>query len=472
MSSTPLPRPPSLARTPTPPGGLRESKTPAPSFENGLLDITGLSTVRREANPSSGFLYKKRSKPLFPHMPNTLDVKQWGVGDCYLMAALISILNMAGGPQIILQMMRQDPESGDVFIRLHDLNTLQPRIIRFEKSIIVSWEHARDSMWVQFIEKAYAGFARGGYSKISGGHSHDCFKVLLGVASNHLVEGGVTATAQTDKLAGLFSNFLHGIYSEKRVKRSDVLQSIFHNDEAMMRQWEAWNTAPRKARWSSFLQKRIGASIKFVELDDFITFFEAECKADALDPAVKQTVLDWLRDQNPLSRKEYGTAQLDVYRRISAALRANKAVAAGTTKDLTGRSDGKGFSGGESKVAGMVATHAYAVLGVREDARHRLWILIRNPWGEGFFFGYGRAYDEVETKEGTVFRPKKTGSAESWLHLEDFCDTCKELYIADGEKTGMPTIANVASVDTGGGRSRSSAVTGPPPVPRPPGAPA
>jgi hypothetical protein len=139
---------------------------------------------------------------------------------------------------------------------------------------------------------------------------------------------------------------------------------------------------------------------------------------------------------------------------------------------LTGRSDGKGFSGGESKVAGMVATHAYAVLGVREDAKHRLWILIRNPWGEGFFFGYGRAYDEIETKEGTVFRPKKTGTAESWLHLEDFCDTCKELYIADGEKTGTPTIANVASVDTGGGRSRSSAVTGPPPMPRPPGAPA
>ena len=65
-------------------------------------------------------------------------------------------------------------------------------------------------------------------------------------------------------------------------------------------------------------------------------------------------------------------------------------------------------------------------------------ISIRNPWGEGFFFGYGRAYDEVETKEGTVFRPKKTGSAESWLHLEDFCDTCKELYIADGEKTFQP----------------------------------
>jgi hypothetical protein len=187
---------------------------------------------------------------------------------------------------------------------------------------------------------------------------------------------------------------------------------------------------------------------------------------------VKETVLNWLRDQNPLLRKEYPPSQLDVYRRISAALRANKAVAAGTTKDLTGSSDGKGFSGGESKVAGMVATHAYAVLRVREDAKHRLWILIRNPWGEGFFFGYGRAYDEVETKEGTVFRPKKTGSAESWLHLEDFCDTCKELYIADGEKTGMPTIANVASVDTGGGRSRSSAVSGPPPLPPRPGAPA
>ena len=130
------------------------------------------------------------------------------------------------------------------------------------------------------------------------------------------------------------------------------------------------------------------------------------------DGAVKETVLDWLRAQNPLARKAYVPSQLDVYRRISAALKADKAVAAGTTKNLPGSSDGKGFSGGESKVAGMVATHAYAVLRVREDAKGRLWILIRNPWGEGFFFGYGRAYDEVETKEGTVFRPKKTGSAD------------------------------------------------------------
>jgi hypothetical protein len=325
---------------------------------------------------------------------------------------------------------------------------------------------------VQLIEKAYADFVRGSYKKIDGGHPSDCFRVLLGVSAEHIAHGGAPKTPQEiEILAGLFSNFLHGVYNA-RASRTAILDEIFHGDNALLSLWEAWNTPERKAGWTAFLHGLIGVKIRFVELEDFTSFLERE--GGALNPTVKQTVLDWLSDQNPLSRKAYSPKNLDIYRKIALALRAHKPVSAGTGKDLPGASDGRGFSSGESKVAGMVATHAYAVLEVAEDDHHRLWVRIRNPWGDGSVFGYGRAYDEVKTADGVAFRPKKTSSAESWLHLDDFCDTCTDLYFGDGERSSAPTVAEVGSVDigsgrerSGGGRARSGGVSGPPPPVRP-----
>lgn len=437
------------------------------SITTGLLDISGLDLAVRRANPSSGFLYKKRSKDLFAHIPCLADVKQWGVGDCYLMAALLSIVNMHDGPQKIMRMMRQH-ENGGVFIKLYQIDTLTPHILRYEKSIIVSWEHARDCLWVQLIEKAYADFVRGSYRKLASGQSTDCFRVLLGVDAQHLVQGDSPSRPETNILAVLFSNFLHGIYNAK-ASRDDIKAAIFGGDDTLLTKWETWNTAERKARWTGFLVKRVGVSIKTVELEDFTSFFEGECKRDVLDEVVRRTVLEWLHEQNPLSRRAYSSKEMEAFRKIKVELAAGRPVSAGTPKTLTGRSDGKGFSAGESKVDGMVANHAYAVLNVREDENSRLWIRVRNPWGDGSVFGYGRAYDEVKAPDGgVIFRPKKTSSAESWLRLEDFMDTFSDFYLADGRQSSAPTVAMVSDVEIGAGRARRSGMAPPPLPPRSP----
>src|SRR5581483_10592470 len=78
-------------------------------------------------------------------------------------------------------------------------------------------------------------------------------------------------------------------------------------------------------------------------------------------------------------------------------------------------------------------------------------------------------YDRVAGPDGkTEFKRKVVASADSWLHLEDFCNTFPKLYFTtakrlEGLATDMrsaPTIADVDDVDIGEGRPRSNAESG------------
>ncbi len=137
--------------------------------------------------------FVRTDEPLFPDEPKLSDIKQGAIGDCYLMAGLGSIVDK--DPGVIKRAIR-DNGDGTVTVRLFDKTTDDPpqfveKFIAFEKSILKSKEgdHAKDTLWVQMLEKAYAIHARnaksgaegGSYLGIGGGgDTNDVFEAFLG----------------------------------------------------------------------------------------------------------------------------------------------------------------------------------------------------------------------------------------------------------------------------------------------------
>lgn len=103
----------------------------------------------------------RRDMPLFPHAPTIKDISQGGVGDCYLMAAMISVLNTT--PEVIKECMR-DNGDGTVTVRFFDHDEERtnrtPIYITVSKTVPVAEfdieDHSIGCLWMQMLRKAYA----------------------------------------------------------------------------------------------------------------------------------------------------------------------------------------------------------------------------------------------------------------------------------------------------------------------------
>ncbi|AFZ23558.1 hypothetical protein Cylst_1265 [Cylindrospermum stagnale PCC 7417] len=155
----------------------------------------------------SGF--KKIDVPLFPPdpkwKPSPDDVRQLGIGDCYLGAALASIA--AQKPEYIKEIVREDKD-GNVTVRLYKVNRqdyqhpkFTPQYIKVEKSIPQDEFgidlYSNGALWVRMIQKAYAAGGFTGtprvfplqplnYLNIDSGFSSYAFEALLGKPSTIL----------------------------------------------------------------------------------------------------------------------------------------------------------------------------------------------------------------------------------------------------------------------------------------------
>ncbi len=179
---------------------------------NVTYDVINLNgkEVRVESKPenvrvgSLGFKQLPREQPLFPRPPSGADVKQLGLGDCYLQALLINIAEQ--NPAHLSSMMR-DNGDGTVSVRFYTVDERTPTApayaaedIRINKSLpeTATGEalYQGGAVWARMMQKAFAAFAQlhgqygkayepvkgAGYSQIAGGLTYQLYGVFFGPA--------------------------------------------------------------------------------------------------------------------------------------------------------------------------------------------------------------------------------------------------------------------------------------------------
>lgn len=137
---------------------------------NGYLEVPldGIHIYRKDKDITLG---KRQCEyrdctdmPLFTHRPNIKDIAQGGLGDCYLLAGLISVVNQ--NPEEIMNIMR---DNGDgtvtVCFKLKESGenggvVFTPCYVTVKKTIPVLKSNLNDAfsrgtLWVKMMEKAY-----------------------------------------------------------------------------------------------------------------------------------------------------------------------------------------------------------------------------------------------------------------------------------------------------------------------------
>jgi hypothetical protein len=312
---------------------------------------------------------------LFPVTPNLSQVKQGQLGDCYFVTAVSSIVQRS--PEKIMEMMI---DKGD-YVEVKFYNEEKKRSsVRVNKSVVKysNGEHpivgkdayTRGSVWVQLLEKAYATFLNTSYTKIQQGVVGDAWKHLL----------GIDYTYERNDVKNVFHGHLYTITRANRIKAQE---KIFGSD---------LNT------WRAFcVYKNTKEMEKARDYGDFVKFFSES----NLDKKVAKKALGHLsKHYSYVGEGKYNDKQEEIFGKISLALEKGEMVTTGTPESWY--QYGQAIKGQNE---GMVANHAYAIIGAEvEKSSGRKLLTLRNPWGVG-----GMQYDrkDVDGLDKPRYTPSK-----------------------------------------------------------------
>ncbi|MCR5278798.1 MAG: hypothetical protein K6E19_05085 [Lachnospiraceae bacterium] len=138
--------------------------------DNEVQDYTDCKTVEtivdeKTVNATKKYSVKKKAvlkeidrskEPLFTHEPCTQDISQGGLGDCYFLASLASV--MAKSPDAIKSMMKDNGDSVTVRFYAFENGQTVPKYYKVSKKLYAGG--ANDTLWVQVMEKAFAIFSQ------------------------------------------------------------------------------------------------------------------------------------------------------------------------------------------------------------------------------------------------------------------------------------------------------------------------
>ena len=129
-------------------------------FTKGTLEVPDGAKVINDNNITYRFNGKNlrmmdtSAIPLFEHEPCLEDIRQGGLGDCYFLATMASVVET--DPSIIKDMMRDNGDT--VTVRFYGQKG-HPHYFNIKKSVPVSDDgkepFAKGAYWVQYLEKAY-----------------------------------------------------------------------------------------------------------------------------------------------------------------------------------------------------------------------------------------------------------------------------------------------------------------------------
>lgn len=397
--------------------------------------------------------------PLFVKEPTVDDIEQRLLGDCYLQAALISMVQQ--DPQAIKRCMR-DNGNGTVTVRFFKKDApeqpLIPKYVTVTKTVPKSLgmdTFSANNLWVQMIEKAYVASGlhkntarpvdtQRTYSEIEGGHSNLFLTTLTGKEHTRRDLPQATIDNVSDFLPS--ANFQNQLTQDENI---DVKAKIlsFHGILDYYIRDLCFKQTP-----SEYIADSKHVSIEDIECILEHTFSEntwipKDCKAmfDSLQ-VTKEFLSDYkhrlinllenyesdtglqiehvgIMEQN--GQGVYSKSMLTLYDDIQDALKKGSTLCCGTRK----LSDNQSGLNGESEANGMVGGHAYTILGCEEHDGHK-FIRMRNPWNTGV-----KEYVKITEPDGTVhftsskrknLFSKDTGTF--LLDLADFKNTVDSLY--------------------------------------------
>lgn len=359
-------------------------------------------------------------KDIFPHVPRPDDVRQSAIGDCFLLAALHTAIQV--DPALIEGMMR-DLRGGWVVVRLYDNGT--PVYYKVQKDYLANDGLAiarHGAPWVYMVEKAFAHHrlrnhyqctplvwdartntwskgarreARTYREALSGGQPHEVFPVLTGGEGR--VED-IEAERPTSGPGGTLLSIIRiGMddYIDLNEQQKTALREVFGRFTGPQVVDLVRNNTPQK-RVALVTQLFPGGGAdyeKIVRAESLATFFDTHYAA--LQPATRAAIDGWIAGHFPGKRGtgSYTLAQTALYDRIRTAIQGRQMVVLSTASTL-GRSPGSPGTSGEDKVKGLAGPHAYQVISVATRA-HLRYVKLRNPW-----LHYGRRYVDKTLANG------------------------------------------------------------------------
>ena len=362
--------------------------------------------------------YEDRSNPvdhpLFAEPPRKEHIEQNALGDCYLMAAMMAIVDAY--PNHFQDNMK-DNFDGTVTVRLYDVTegnvpAFAPRLVTVKKSVVKMNNSELDAfgggaLWVSILEKAYAaaGFhGRGSetlnvhtssYGTLESGQAGYAMEHILGYraqgrAFNEYVPG--EDQDRTWDYTRLFSNEV-GDSKIPGLSDRDIVHVVGFMDRHQREALRVFdrNTQPRREEFDALIEL---LPERPEELEDRFQIF-----------------VDWARTNLFPGKRgsgKYTPWQEQIFIDIATQVGAHMAVVVGT-KEKVVSGGGNGGNSGENVGKGLAGPHGYSVidfhpkpLNVPFAPDQLLWLKLRNPWG--------RNQDRREggASPGRVYRDKTT----------------------------------------------------------------
>ena len=419
--------------------------------KNGLLEIPEKTEIIIYPNPpvKEKEEYKKSKEVLFPAPPEITDVIQGPIGDCYLLATLISIINTKKGAEYIEGMMKDDETH--IIVRMYN-DKMKACYFKIEKSYVymkmtTARKRADGPLWVTLIEKAFLVFMYADkkvddlkdkdYYKdlLGGGQAPDtAMKVLLGKDAESLE----AQDQGFEQLIKLFNTKIPNFSNPEQIKNlapdKAVMKIVFDNKEDLIVTWTKW--ACTVDRIYSLIMNYTSKAL--YQLDHFNAWFEQQLKEDKLDQYVVIAVKKYIMGEGILSgvlagkrgTGIYNKHMMDLYNKIQTALAKNLPAAVHSKGGIGGSNKSKKGNSGEDSWKGLFTDHAYAVLSVRDEPFRNnskvslKMIQLRNPHGKE-----GRDYIWKEKNGVQVLSAKETKDGTFWLELSDLTKRFKGVYV-------------------------------------------
>lgn len=411
--------------------------------DNLWVEPTYVTIVEKTLpQPDLSYLEPTFEDMLFTHDPCIEDVRQGNIGDCYLLASILSLVYTSPGE---IRNMMKDNLDGTVTVRLFDITTsplaYTPRNITVYKKLPIHTESKKNvfasgALWVSILEKAYiaAGFIGTSPLTIPMNTTPYSYGMIEAGQESYALQhltGKNTTTYTTSKDSSLLRTFKNLLRNSSDLDELQTKYNKLTSNEAVRRE----------------------------EITALINSYKTKIDTEAhkIMPGSGLTAENIIKELAVLYPEKRGSGiytafQLNLFMQIRDALKSNRFVCTGSNSKVITKSY---FNSREDLGKGLAGTHAYAILdyaprtfadkltasasnnpdampvlqgtsGTEDFIPTLLSLKLANPWGTTENPNAGRSYSGVDLNQEhhptTRRRMRATGSSNSQflIELSDF----------------------------------------------------